>query len=81
MDDIKNNYKATLDTPIAELAELFPVVAEYLMLEYGFHCIGCPLSYFETIGDGAQVHNLTEDEVEKLLDKVNKIIEKENQSS
>lgn len=74
MDDIRQNYKATGDTPIAEIAELFPEVAEYLTMEYGFHCIGCPLSYFETLGDGIQVHGLSEDEGKILLEKVNKMI-------
>lgn len=78
MKDIKKNYKVTLDTPIAELAELFPEVAEFLTLEYGFHCIGCPLSYFETIGDGVQVHGLLDTEIQDLLKQVNEIIQESN---
>lgn len=74
IDQIKKEYKFTKDTPIIEIAELFPNVAEYLLEEYGFHCIGCPLSFMETLGEGVVVHGLTPEETDKLIEELNQMI-------
>jgi len=62
------------DTIMAEIAERYPEIADFLVQEYGFHCIGCPLSFGETLFEGAMVHGLTVDEKEELLDRVNSMI-------
>lgn len=67
------NYKITKDSPIIEITERFPHLAEFLQNEYGFHCIGCPLSYMETLGEGMMVHGLNDDEQEDLVKKLNKM--------
>jgi len=43
-----------------------------VLLESGMHCIGCPMSQQETIEQGALAHGI---EVEKLVKKLNKVIE------
>lgn len=67
----KNKFEITADVPIIEVTERFPHIADFLVEEYGFHCIGCPLSYMETMGDGMMVHGLDETEQEGLLRKLN----------
>ena len=69
----KKQFKITRDVPIIEITERFPTLADYLVDEYGFHCIGCPLSYMETLGDGMMVHGLDETEQDGLLRKLNEM--------
>jgi len=73
----KQKVKFVIDesTPIVEIAERFPKIAEYLTSELGFHCIGCPLMYEETMGEGSMVHGLTPDETKELLGTINKMID------
>lgn len=68
-------YQITEKTPIIEITERFPHIANFLVEEYEFHCIGCPLSYMETLGEGMIVHGLDEDEQKSLVAKLNKLIE------
>ena len=42
-------------------------------MEYGFHCLGCAASNFESIEDGAVVHGI---DVEKFVKELKKSIEK-----
>lgn len=53
---------------IEELAEA--------IAEAGLHCIGCQLSSVETLEQGFQTHGYSEKDLEKLINKLNKIIEK-----
>ncbi|MBN1331850.1 DUF1858 domain-containing protein [Candidatus Dojkabacteria bacterium] len=69
----KTDFEITRDIPIIEITERFPEMADYLVEEYGFHCIGCPLSYMETLGEGMIVHGLDEAEQESLLKELNKL--------
>ena len=62
--------KITKETNFIEVLEN-PEVIEVL-LESGMHCIGCPMSQQETIEQGALAHGI---EVEKLVKKLNKVIE------
>lgn len=70
-----NKPKITIDpdTPIAEVAELYPDVVDYLVSEYGFHCVGCFASHFETIRQGAMVHGIYEQDFEVMMVRVNEI--------
>ncbi|MBD3280848.1 DUF1858 domain-containing protein [Candidatus Dojkabacteria bacterium] len=64
-------FEITKEVPIIEITERFPKIAEFLVEEYGFHCIGCPLSYMETLGDGMIVHGLDEAEQDELIRRLN----------
>ncbi|KKQ36117.1 MAG: hypothetical protein US52_C0008G0016 [candidate division WS6 bacterium GW2011_GWA2_37_6] len=76
MKNSKSEQKFVIkkDTPIIEITERFPDIGSYLVDEYGFFCIGCPLSVTETIYDGALVHGLTESEAEELIRELNSMI-------
>jgi hybrid cluster-associated redox disulfide protein len=56
----------TKDIGIRELVETYPESIPVLM-EKGFHCLGCIAAQFETIGQGAQAHGIDPDELVKEL--------------
>jgi len=59
---------------ISELAWSYPEVVDFLISEYGFHCIGCFVSEFETLIEGAQVHGIVGEDFEIMLRQVEDII-------
>ncbi len=62
------------DINIQELATKYPEVIETLIVEYGFHCIGCFVSEFETLIDGARVHGIEDEDFAELLTHLNKLV-------
>ena len=62
----------TQDITIGELLKQEPDIAPVLM-SAGMHCLGCPASQAESIGDAAMVHGLNVDE---LVAEINDFIEK-----
>lgn len=70
------------DTPQFVNAEMFigdvvmryPITAQ-VMLSYGLHCVGCHVSSFETIRQGAMGHGGMDDEdVDLLIEEMNQAI-------
>lgn len=61
------------DTNIAQLINKYPDTAEVL-LDYGLHCVGCIASSFDTIEVGAKMHGMSEDEIDKLVERINEVI-------
>ena len=55
------------NTTIGELLQTNPEVAPILM-EIGMHCLGCPSSQMESIGEAAIVHGIDAD---LLVEKIN----------
>ena len=68
----KKKIKITKRTLIAELLMINPNVRE-ILLGFGLHCLGCPMSQMESIEDACAVHNL---DVEVVLEKVNEFLNK-----
>ena len=66
----------TKDITIGELLKEAPDVAPVL-LSAGMHCLGCPASQAESIGDAALVHGLDADE---LVAEINNFLEKNKAS-
>ena len=62
----------TKDITIGELLKEAPDVAP-MLLSAGMHCLGCPASQAESIGDAALVHGLDADE---LVAEINNFLEK-----
>ena len=56
--------KVTKDTMIGELLQIDANVAP-LLLNIGMHCLGCPSSQMETIGEAAMVHGIDADALVK----------------
>jgi len=68
-----NRILVTKDTNLGEVLLKYPKVAEVL-LSYGLHCVGCPVSGFDTIENGAKIHGLKSNEVEELVQRINEVI-------
>jgi hybrid cluster-associated redox disulfide protein len=61
-------------TPIQQLITAYPQVIDMLVKDYGFHCMNCLLSEFETLGDGARVHGIVGEEFDEMLADLKKLI-------
>lgn len=64
--------KITGKINIAQLERLAPELVGVLMEEYGFHCIGCMASEFESLEEGAMAHGMSREEIEEMLSDLNK---------
>ncbi len=64
----------TKDILILDLVETYPKLAETLTEKYKFHCIGCMAASMETLEEGASVHGMSDDQIEKMVADLNKII-------
>ena len=60
----------TKETIIGDVLDAYPDTAP-LFLEIGMHCLGCPASQAESIGEAAEVHGLDPDD---LVDKINEFL-------
>lgn len=63
--------KVNKDTTIGELLMMYPPSQEILM-EIGMHCLGCPASQMESIGEAAMVHGVDAD---LIIEKINALME------
>ena len=68
----KRKVEITKTTQIVELLSINPNVKEVL-LGFGLHCLGCPMSQMESLEDACAVHGI---DVEILLEKVNEFLNK-----
>jgi hybrid cluster-associated redox disulfide protein len=73
----KTEEKITKEMLIADLVDQYPKLAEVLVEQYGFHCIGCSLSAVETLGEGAMGHGFDKKTIEKMVIEMNKLVNKE----
>ena len=58
---------------IMELVSRYPESTAVLM-NHGFHCLGCVLAQFETLEEGALAHGMDEKEIGSLIKEVNSVI-------
>ena len=63
-------------SPIGELVMNCPVAASVL-LEHGFHCIGCGLAAYETIEEGAAAHGFDDAAIDALVQEIKDAAKKE----
>jgi len=76
MADKKDNDKIKKDMPLGEVIQKYPQTFE-VFSKYGLHCIGCAVSAFETIEQGAMAHGINAEELVKDLNKALKKEKKE----
>ena len=62
------NNLITKDMGLVEVLRRFPQTLP-VFSKYGIHCIGCSMSAFETIEQGAQAHGIN---VKKFVEDLNK---------
>ncbi|MBX9923223.1 MAG: iron-sulfur cluster assembly accessory protein [Rhabdochlamydiaceae bacterium] len=68
----------TRDMTIEEILTTFPQKSQKLaqeMTRAGLHCVGCQAAVWETLEAGVLGHGFTVDELENLLQRLNKILE------
>jgi hybrid cluster-associated redox disulfide protein len=70
----KKFVKITKDSNLGEVVYRYPDVAEVLM-DYGLHCVGCMLNAYDSIEAGAQVHGMTDQEIEEMVARINEVAE------
>ncbi|HSX25416.1 MAG TPA: iron-sulfur cluster assembly accessory protein [Chlamydiales bacterium] len=67
----------TRDMTIEEIFKRFPHKSQKLaqeMTNMGLHCVGCSASTWETIEAGMLGHGMTEEDLTKLLNNLNKVL-------
>ena len=68
----KKKIEITKPTQIGEVLSLNPNVKEILM-GFGLHCFGCPMSQMETLEEAAAVHGV---DVDLMVEKINEFLNK-----
>ena len=69
----KKKIVITKDMNLGEIVYKYPEAAEVL-LDYGLHCVGCFASSFDTIEEGAKIHQFSDDEVNEMLERINEAV-------
>ncbi|MEK6891823.1 MAG: iron-sulfur cluster assembly accessory protein [Nanoarchaeota archaeon] len=67
------NQVITKEMTIGDVVAKYPAVIEPLQ-EAGVHCVGCHVSYSESLEDGFKGHGMTDEEVDSVIVKLNKAI-------
>ena len=60
--------KVTKEMMIGELLQIDADAVAPVLFDIGMHCLGCPASQMETIGEAAMVHGL---EPDALVNEIN----------
>jgi hybrid cluster-associated redox disulfide protein len=71
-------YEISRKSPIGELVLNAPSAASVL-LEAGFHCIGCGLAAYETVEEGAAAHGFDDAAIDALVKKLQDAAKKEEE--
>lgn len=69
---MKKKTQITKTTQIGEILNINPNVKEILM-GFGLHCFGCPMSQMETLEEAASVHGV---DVNLMVEKINEFLKK-----
>ncbi len=64
----------TKDMTIGDVVSKYPAVIEPLQ-SAGVHCVGCHVSYVETLEQGFKGHGMADDEVNEVIAKLNAAVE------
>lgn len=67
----KKPYVLKKETLISDILRDCPKIAEYFA-EYGLLCVNCPLGKFETLEAGARAHLMSDQDLKKMIDEINK---------
>jgi len=64
----------TKDMTIGDVVAKYPAVIEPLQAA-GVHCVGCHVSYHETLEQGFKGHGMSDEEVGMVIERLNKAVE------
>lgn len=73
MTEVVAKQFITKDMTIGEVVREYPSIVETL-LSYGVHCVGCHVSYVETLEQGFKGHGMTDEEVEHVVKELNEAV-------
>lgn len=62
--------KITKNMNIAQAMELNKNIA-HVFFEQGIGCVGCMMAHAESIEDGLKGHGLSNEEIDKIIEKIN----------
>ena len=62
----------TRDMPIGDVVKQYPQSAA-IFTEYGLHCVGCHVAYWETLEQGARGHGMDDETINKMVEDANEI--------
>ena len=68
----KKKVEITKVTQIGEVLRINPNVKDVLM-GFGLHCFGCPMSQMETLEEAAAVHGV---DIDLMIEKINEFLNK-----
>lgn len=68
MYNMKEKAKITKEMTIGEVIKKYPKTI-FVFIDYGLHCVGCPMAQNDTVEGAARLHRLP---LEKLLKDLNK---------
>ena len=71
---MKGKDVITGDMPISDILEKYPQTAP-IFQKHGFHCMGCAIASFETLEQGFKGHGMSDEDVERVIAKLNAAIE------
>ncbi len=69
----------TKDMTLGDVIQKYPRAA-VIMTEKGLHCVGCGVSHWETIEQGAKGHGMSDQQVQDIIDTLNEQIGKQEVS-
>lgn len=72
-EEKKINKEMTIGEIVAKFPEAIPI-----MMQYGLHCVGCHVAAYETVEQGAAAHGMDENQINKMLEDMNKAIEEKD---
>jgi iron-sulfur cluster assembly accessory protein len=65
--------KVTKNMLIGEITSQFPASATVIQ-KYGLHCVGCHVSFHETLEEGALGHGMSEQDVDNMVKDINTVL-------
>lgn len=66
---MKNIQKIAKEMSIGEVIRKYPK-AIFVFMDYGLHCVGCPMAQGESIEAAVKLHQI---DLDKLLEDLNKV--------
>jgi hybrid cluster-associated redox disulfide protein len=71
---LQQGGKVQRTSNLGEVVFKYPEAAE-ILTDYGLHCVGCFASSFDTINDAAKIHDMSDEEIEEMIERVNEVID------
>jgi len=74
---ISNYIQIDPDINLSEFIVTYPQLVEILAEDYGFHCVNCMFSGFDTLKEGAQIHGIDGKDFDEMLERLETILNSE----